>query len=71
MHISKVALLVAAFVLADAASIPVSHVVHEKRDLTPRKFQKRDRLASGAILPVRIGLAQSNLHKGYDHLMDV
>jgi tripeptidyl-peptidase-1 len=46
-------------------------VVHEKRFVPPSQWIKRDRVSSAAILPVRIGLKQSNLEKGYDFLMDV
>jgi len=32
---------------------------------------KRERVAGDAILPIKIGLKQQNLDKGYDWLMDV
>jgi tripeptidyl-peptidase I len=56
---------------AQAAVIPATHVVHEKRLAPPRKWLKRDRISSEAILPMRIGLRQSNLEKGHSFLMDV
>lgn len=46
-------------------------VVHEKRYTPPTRWVKRDRIPRNAILPVRIGLTQSNLEKGHDFLMDV
>jgi len=32
---------------------------------------RRDRIPSNAILPMRVGLKQNNLDKGYELLMDV
>ena len=46
-------------------------IVHEKRHAPPTRWNKRDRIPSSAILPVRIGLTQNNLEKGHDFLMDV
>ena len=65
-----------ASLLASAAAAPnpspESHVLHEKRHgYDSSRWQKRDRVAADAVLPVRIGLKQRNLHKGYDLLMDV
>jgi len=51
--------------------VPASHVLHEKRDFPLNKWIKRDRVEANAILPIRIGLAQSNLEKGHDLLMGV
>jgi tripeptidyl-peptidase I len=56
---------------AQAVVIPATYVVHEKRHAPPRKWVKRDRIRSEAILPMRIGLKQSNLEKGHSFLMDV
>jgi tripeptidyl-peptidase-1 len=56
---------------AQAAVIPTTHVVHEKRHAPPRKWVKRDRVSSEAILPMRIGLKQRNLEQGHSLLMDV
>jgi tripeptidyl-peptidase I len=56
---------------AQAAVIPATHVVHEKRHAPPRKWAKRDRISSEAILPMRIGLKQRNLEQGHSFLMDV
>lgn len=50
---------------------PSSHVIHEKRDNVPKAWTKRNRASPTARLPVRIGLSQQNLEKGYDLLMDV
>ncbi|PCG89982.1 Peptidase S8/S53, subtilisin/kexin/sedolisin [Penicillium occitanis (nom. inval.)] len=57
---------------ADAApSREVKHVLHEKRDSLPERWTKRDRVPRDKLLPMRIGLAQSNLEKAYEHLLDV
>lgn len=57
---------------ADAApSRETKHVLHEKRDSLPARWTKRDRVPREKLLPMRIGLAQSNLDKVYEHLLDV
>ena len=50
---------------------PASHVVHEERDAASERWLKRDRVPSHAILPVRVGLMQSNLDNAHEHLMDI
>ena len=57
--------------LVDARPAPPTHVVHEKRHEGMRTWVKRERVAGDAILPIKIGLTQQNLDKGYDYLMDV
>ncbi|KAH6681702.1 peptidase S8/S53 domain-containing protein [Halenospora varia] len=62
------------FVLfAVAAAVPASlkHVLHEKRDVPASDWVKSGRVEADAILPMRIGLTQTNLNNGYDYLMDV
>jgi tripeptidyl-peptidase-1 len=54
-----------------ALPAPAAHVAHEKRDYLPKAWVKRSKLGASEILPVRIGLTQSNLDKGYDLLMEV
>ena len=58
---------------AQAAAVPhpANHVVHERRDAVPKSWIKRDRLDVNVELPVRIGMAQSNLDKGHELLMEV
>lgn len=64
------ALLTGSTLLASTLGLPsTSHVRHEKR--TAPVFHRRERVDSNSIIPVRIGLKQSNLHTGYDRLMDV
>ncbi|TVY24505.1 Aorsin [Lachnellula hyalina] len=55
--------------LTVALSLSTSPVVHEKRSVSLPG--KRRRVHSDAIIPVRIGLRQNNLHTGYDRLMEV
>lgn len=64
--------LLAAFLAACTASpLSTSHVVHESRSSVPHGWAKRDALNRRTILPMRIALAQSNLEKGEEWLMDV
>ncbi|KAI4726541.1 aorsin [Aureobasidium sp. EXF-10728] len=65
-------LLAGVFVAAALASpIAPSLVAHERRHALPRGWLKTEKVPTGSILPMRIGLAQSNLKKGHDLLMDV
>ncbi|ETW82302.1 serine protease S53 [Heterobasidion irregulare TC 32-1] len=49
-----------------------NHVVHERRAAEPNEdWTRTRRLETNRILPLRIGLAQSNLHKLEELLMDV
>ncbi|QKX58260.1 uncharacterized protein TRUGW13939_05381 [Talaromyces rugulosus] len=47
------------------------YVVHEKRETVHPRWTKRDRVPRHKMLPMRIGLMQTNLEKAYDHLLDV
>lgn len=59
-------------VLATATAIvPSTHGVHEHRDVHSSRWTKLGRVRPEAILPVRVALAQNNLDKGHDYLMDV
>jgi hypothetical protein len=65
-------LLAGVFVAAALASpIAPSFVAHERRHEPPRGWLKPEKVPTGSILPMRIGLVQSNLEKGHDLLMDV
>jgi tripeptidyl-peptidase-1 len=63
--------LVALLGLVEAIAIPPHHEVHEKRGTLHPRWAKRDRVESHKLLPMRIGLTQTNLENGYEHLMDV
>jgi len=56
---------------AVASPLALPHVVHEKREAAPFGWIRRDVLDRRAILPMRIALAQSNMDKGHDWLMEV
>lgn len=70
MHLTTFTLIGALAAVASAAPL-AADTVHERRDYVPSAWTKRDRLDSTAVLPVRIGLTQSNLDRGYELLMEV
>ncbi len=52
--------------------VPITHASHERH--TPRMAQqwtKRSKLPGKTVLPVRIGLKQSNLDIAHDRLMEM
>lgn len=52
--------------------VPSSHILHERHmPHWDRYWSKRDKLDSEMILPMRIGLKQSNLEAGHAKLMDM
>jgi hypothetical protein len=59
--------------VANVLGFPVAprHVVHERRDVLPEYWIEESRLDKQERLPVRIGLAQSNLDHGHDLLMEM
>ncbi|KAI9046921.1 hypothetical protein LZ554_008999 [Drepanopeziza brunnea f. sp. 'monogermtubi'] len=67
----KLSVILGIAALCNAAPSPLKHVLHEKRAVESRDWIKGDRLEKTAIVPMKIGLTQSNLEKGYDYLMDV
>lgn len=68
----SVTLVATALLAASAIAAPSGvHVIHEKRDYVPDAWAKRGKLDSRAILPIKIALTQSNLHRGEDVLMEV
>lgn len=57
---------------ASAAPTTPTYSMHEKRELGATHWVPRDiKLNKDAIIPMSIGLTQSNLDKGYEYLMDV
>jgi len=66
-------LLTTSALVAGALASPLTlpHVVHEKRASAPAGWTRRDVLDRRAILPMRVALAQSNLDKGHEWLMEV
>lgn len=72
MHVQlRLAALLAMLCLTAAYPKSASHVVHEKRELTHPRWVRRSQIPSSATLPMRIGLTQSNLDKGFDFILDV
>lgn len=64
--------LIAITVATSAIASPIlHHVIHEKRDRLPLGWSKRSRLEGHLIIPMRVALTQSNLHRGEKFLMDV
>ena len=69
LHLTLVAVL---SVYAFAAPSSSEHyVVHEKREMSLKRWMKREALQPRGLLPMRIGLTQSNLDKGHAMLMEV
>lgn len=64
MHLQTLMCLGAIALTATTAPTHTSHVVHEKRQSSPLNWQKYSRVDPSIVLPVRIGLKQSNLEKG-------
>lgn len=62
---------ISAVLSTTAAVVPSTHGVHEQRDVHSSRWTKLGRVRPEAILPVRIALAQNNLDKGHDYLMDI
>lgn len=71
MHLLRYLVPSAIAYLAAAVPAPVKHVLHEKREIAPRAWAKRDRLDPTIVLPVRIGLRQNNLESGPSLLDEV
>ena len=69
----KVALLFLSAVASPVLglSVPATHIVHEKRDVEHERWIKRERCDADKLMPMRVGLAQSNLDKAHEHLLDV
>lgn len=70
-HMTKMLFTPLIALAACALAAPAGHIVHERRAALPAAWEKESQLSARAILPMRIGLAQSNLDRGHDMLMDV
>ncbi|WQF82909.1 Putative peptidase S53, activation domain, Sedolisin domain, peptidase S8/S53 domain superfamily [Colletotrichum destructivum] len=74
MKLSAVATLLtalAAVAFANPVTRSHKHVVHEERHPARSEWAKNHRLHTMARLPVRIGLAQSNLHRANEFMNNV
>lgn len=65
----SISILVATALHTLASPISSPHIVHEKRAIA--SDIRGSRIHEDAIIPLRIGLKQSNLEHGYDKVMDV
>lgn len=71
MLVLQFALIAAIAALSNAvpASVkPVKHILHERRLKPASDWVKGARVERNAILPMRIGLTQTNLEKAHDYL---
>lgn len=67
----KLSVISALAALINAAPAPAKHSLHEERSIPSKDWTRGARLEKTALLPMRIGLTQTNLDKGYDYLMEV
>jgi tripeptidyl-peptidase-1 len=67
----QLAVVAAIASLSNAAPTSLKHTLHEKRESPTLNWIKGARIEASAVLPMRIGLAQNNLEKGHDLLMEV
>ncbi len=64
MHLQTFMCFGALALTTTAAPTYTSHVVHEKRQIEPLNWQKYSRVDPSTVVPVRVGLTQSNLDNG-------
>ncbi len=58
--------------IGSAVASPAStHVLHEKRHHLPSGWWRHHKLQGSHIIPIRIGLTQSNLDKADDYLLEI
>lgn len=67
----SIACLIASAALIQAVAIPSHHEIHEKRERLHPRWTKLDRVEPHKLFHMRIGLVQSNIETGYEHLYDV
>ena len=71
MLLLRLAVLATIAAFSNAAPATLRHAVHEERSAPAKDWVKGARIDGSAILPMRIGLTQKNLEKGYGLLMEV
>ena len=71
MHFQNFICFGAIALTATAAPTFTSHAVHEKRRSEPLNWAKYSRVDNSTVLPIRIGLTQSNLDNGPSLLDEV
>lgn len=67
MHLTGYAALLSLASSALALSTPSNLVSHEKRTQSLKQWEKRGEVSRRALLPMRIGLKQSNIDNGKGH----
>jgi tripeptidyl-peptidase-1 len=59
-------------VTSSLANPVITHIQHEKRSPTPESpWERKSQVQADVIIPLRIGLVQTNLEKGYEHLLSI
>lgn len=71
MHIPTLSLVVSIVTVALAAPASIKHVLHEKRTHLPSGWDYHSSVDKSTVLPVRIGLSQSNMDRAHEMLMSV
>lgn len=71
MLVPQFAVIAALAALSSAAPASIKHVLHEERRSPLSDYVRGARIKGSAVLPMRIGLTQTNLDHGYDHLIAV
>jgi len=71
MHFSHLLTASALAGAAVASPLGLPHSIHEKRNDAPQGWAKRNALDRRAILPMKIGMAQSNMDRGWEWLSEV
>ncbi|KAH8900403.1 putative Tripeptidyl-peptidase sed1 [Thozetella sp. PMI_491] len=65
-------LTAAAYVPVAKRQVPQSHVLHERQpERRASTWTKREKADHGMVMPMRVGLKQTNLQDGHDRLMDI
>ncbi len=59
-------------VMVKVREVPATHAVHERhKQHWGKTWAKRNKVVASEILPIRIGLKQSNVGAGHNRLMDM
>lgn len=57
--------------IVQAVPLTSTYALHQKRETPSSQWVRRDRVDRSARLPMRIALAQRDLHRGYNLVLDV
>lgn len=64
-------LLLGAAATGSLAAPAPHYELHERRDVIPTSWRQGKRLDGSTLLPVRVGLTQSNIDHGHDLLIEM